>query len=88
MGGASRVIDKMTSIVDGNELVVKSGGKLIDRRRVEAALANGTDIYGRKDISARELLIYDAHKITLPHVEEFLRKYPNFLREPEKYFGG
>lgn len=88
MGGADRVIDKMTSIVDGNELVVKSDGKLLDRAHVEASMANGTDIYGRKERPETQFLPFDAHNITLPHVEEFLRKYPNFLREPEKYFGG
>ena len=31
MGGADRVINKMISIVDGNELVVKSEGKFIDK---------------------------------------------------------
>ncbi len=77
----------MTSIVDGNEFVVKSDGKLIDRQHVEASMANGTDIYNRK-IAETQFLPFDAHEITLPHVEEFLRKYPNFLREPEKYFGG
>ena len=84
MGGASRVIDKMTSIVEGNAYVVHSDGKFIDRTHVETAMANGTDIYGRTHISEAQLLPFDVHEITLPHVEEFLRKYPNFLREPEK----
>lgn len=88
MGGAERVINKMTSIVDGNELVVKSGDKLIDRQHVEAAMANGADIYGRTNMPESQFLPFDARNITLPHIEEFLRKYPNFLREPEKYFGG
>ena len=88
MGGVDRVIDKMTSIVDGNEYVVHSGGKFIDRRHVEESLANGTDIYGRKHIPEAQLLPFDARNINLPHVEEFLRKHPNFLREPEKFFGG
>ena len=34
MGGADRVIDKMTSIVEGNAYVVQSGGKFIDRQHV------------------------------------------------------
>ena len=84
MGGADRVIDKMTSIVDGNQYVVHSGGKFIDRRHVEESLSRGTDLYGRTHLP--ELVPFDAHKIALPHAEEFLRKYPNFLREPEKYF--
>ena len=84
MGGADRVIDKMTSIVDGNQYVVHSGGKFIDRRHVEESLSRGTDLYGRTHLP--ELVPFDAHKITLPHAEEFLRKYPNFLREPKKYF--
>ena len=87
MGGVDRVINKMTSIVDGNAIVVNSGGKLIDRKHVEEALTKGTDIYGRQS-SAFRLQPYDARNIRLPHLEEFLRKYPHFLREPEKYFGG
>lgn len=54
MGGVDRVINKMTSIVDGNELVVKSGGKLIDRAHVEKALAAGTDVYNRQGLFLRE----------------------------------
>lgn len=80
------MINKMTSIVDGNALVVHSGGKFIDRKHVEEALANGKDIYGRKEVPQNYLLPYDARDIHLPHLEEFLRKYPHFLREPEKYF--
>ena len=86
MGGVDRVINKMTSIVDGNELVVKSGGKFIDRAHVEKAMANGTDVYNRKGLAESQFLPYDVHKINLPHMNEFLRKYPHFLREPEKYF--
>ena len=85
MGGTDRVINKMTSIVDGNALVERSGGKFIDRQHVEAAMANGTDVYCRNIVSA-QFVPYDAHNIKLPHIDEFLRKYPHFLREPEKYF--
>ena len=88
MGGVDRVINKMTSIVDGNEFVVDSGGKLIDRTHVEKSMAQGFDVYNREDAPEAQLLPYDARKIKLPHVDEFLRKYPQFLREPEKYFGG
>ena len=87
MGGADRVIEKMTSIVDGNEFVVKSGGKLIDRKHVEQSMANGSDVYNRKNRKESQFVFCDAHTINLPHIDEFLRKYPNFLREPEKYFG-
>ena len=79
------MIKKMTSIVDGNELVVKSGGKFIDRKHVEAAMENGRDVFAREKIP--HFLPYDARNIRLPHIEEFFKKYPNFLREPEKYFG-
>ena len=88
MGGVDRVIDKMTSIVDGNAIVAQSGGKLIDRKYLENCLANGKDLYGRTWIADTQLFPYDARNIRLPHVDEFLRKYPHFLREPEKYFGG
>ena len=86
MGGVDRVINKMTSIVDGNEIVVNSGGKLIDRAHVEQSIAQGTDVYNRKDDTAVEFTAFDARSIKLPHVDEFLKKYPHFLREPEKYF--
>ena len=86
MGGVDRVIDKMTSIVDGNEFVVKSGGKVIDRAHVEKALANGTDVYNRQGRAESQFVPYDAHNINLPHLDEFLKKYPHFLREPQKYF--
>ena len=85
MGGAERVINKMTSIVDGNAAVVYSGGKLLDKNHVEKSLANGTDIYNRAGRAAAKP--YDAKNIRLPYLDEFLRKYPYFLREPEKYFG-
>ena len=88
MGGVDRVIDKTTSIVDGNGMVFASGGKLIDRKHIEKSLANGTDIYGRKGIPESQFYPYDAREIRLPHLEEFLKKYPHFLRDPEKYFGG
>ena len=87
MGGIDRVINKMTSIVDGNEMVVRSGGKLIDRKHVETAMAQGKDIYARKGPRMEsQFYPYDAHNIKLPHIDEFLRKYPHFLREPKKYF--
>ena len=86
MGGADRVIEKMTSIVDGNELVVQSGGKLADRKHVEVAMAKGTDVYDRQGIQESQFMPYDVGNIKLPCLDEFLRKYPHFLREPEKYF--
>ena len=86
MGGVDRVINKMTSIVDGNAIVVHSGGKLIDRKHIEQALANGTDIYNRPQSYIGNFYPYDVKKIRLQHLDEFLRKYPHFLREPEKYF--
>lgn len=86
MGGVERIIDKMTSIVDGNEYVVHSGGRLIDRAYVTEAMTNGKDLYGRR--RGQVYRAYDAHNIRLPYVDEFLTEHPNFLREPEKYFGG
>ena len=86
MGGIDRVITKMQSIVEGNEFVEQSGGKLIDRQHVEEAMATGKDVYGRQGIPESQFLPYDARNIKLPHIDEFLRKYPHFLREPEKYF--
>ena len=77
------MINKMTSIVDGNEFVEQSGGKLIDRKHVEESMSKGSDVYNRQEV---QFVPYDARNIKLPHIEEFLKKYPHFLREPEKYF--
>ena len=86
MGGVDRVIDKMTSIVEGSKLIERSGGKILDRKHVEASMANGIDVYGRKGLPESKFVPFDARNIALPHVDEFLRKYPHFLREPKKYF--
>ena len=88
MGGVDRVINKMTSIVEGPVFIARSKGKLLDRKHVEESLSKGTDVYNRIELAEEPLLAYDARNIRLPYVDEFLKKYPNFLREPEKYFGG
>ena len=80
MGGADRIIDKMTSIVDGNELVVKSGYKIIDKDHVKKTMANGTDLYGRKNIPASQCILSDIRNIDLPYILEFVKKYPYFLK--------
>lgn len=77
------MIEKMTSVVEGNEVVKNSSENLLDKKHVEEAIAKGTDVYNNKEI---QLLPYDARNIDLPYLDEFLRKYPHFLREPEKYF--
>lgn len=86
MGGVDRVIDKMTSIVEGPVLIKHLGEKILDKNHLEEALANGTDIYNRQGISSSQFCPYDANNIKLPGLRDFLKKYPQFLREPEKYF--
>ena len=83
MGGVDRVIDKVTSIVEGNIEIVKTGGKMSDRKYVEEGLENGTYVSREENLRAYP---YDAREIRLPHVDTFLKKYPHFLRDPEKYF--
>ena len=88
MGGVDRVMNKMTSIVDGNELVVKSGGKALDRKHVEEVISKGgIDLYLQNESKEAPFPFSDARNIKLPYLDEFLRKYPYFLHEPEKYFG-
>ena len=79
-GGVERIISKMTTIVDGNELVEKSGGKLVERQHIEEVMKSGKDLYGRKNVAETQFYPYDISNIKLPHFEEFIKKYPNFLR--------
>lgn len=87
MGGIDRVIEKISSIRSGNLYVHRSGGKFIERKHVEESMANGKDIYGRSGLPESQFIPYDVNNIKLPGLHDFLRKYPQFLREPEKYFG-
>ena len=78
------MINKMTSIEEGQDLIAKSGGRLIDRAHVEKAMEAGIHAYAL-EVPESQFIPYDARNIRLPHLEEFLRKYPHFLHEPEKY---
>lgn len=80
MGGVDRVIDKMTSIVDGNEEVVKSEGKFIDRKHVEKFMRDGTDPYERDVWWKVECFPCELEEIKLPGLAEFVKKYPHFVR--------
>lgn len=81
MGGVKRVIKKMVSTVDSNEDVVKSNGKLIDENHIINCLKNGLDIWNRNRTDVINLIPYDISNIKLPYLEEFLKKYPHFLRK-------
>ena len=81
MGGVDRIIKKMTSIVDGNELVVNSDKNLTDRDYVKECMRTGKDIYGRENVQEAQFYPYDISNITLSYLNEFLEKYPYFLKE-------
>lgn len=81
MGGVDKIIKKMTSIVDGNEIVVNSNKNLTDREHIKECMRTGKDLYGRTNIRESQFYPYDISKINLPYLEEFLKKYPYFLRE-------
>ena len=80
MGGVDRVIQKMTSIVDGNALVVASQGKFVEREHVETVMQNGSDPYEQTvpwKINCRPCRLED---IKLPTLNWFVAKYPHFVR--------
>lgn len=80
MGGVDRVINKMLSIVDGNELVKKSSKNLTDRKYILDCIKNGKDVYGRENMAESQFFDYDINKINLPYLRDFVKKYPQFLR--------
>lgn len=83
MGGVDCIRNKMTAIIEGPVLIAHLGEKIFDRKHIEECMAEGKGLY-----TGDEFLPYDVRNIRLPYLDEFLKKYPYFLREPEKYFGG
>ena len=81
MGGVDKVINKMTAIVDGNEAVKRSKKNLRNKARVKECMMTGKDIYDRKGSSEIKFNPYDISKINLLYLNEFVKKYPYFLRE-------
>lgn len=80
MGGADQIIKKMTSIVEGNELIEKSGGRLVDKKHIEEVMKTGKDLYGRKGVLEEQFYPCDIETINLPYIKEFVKKYPQFLK--------
>ena len=81
MGGVDRIIKKMTSIVDGNEIVVNSNKNLTDREHIKECMRTGKDLYGQINSPESQFYPYDISKINLPYLNEFVKKYPYFLRK-------
>lgn len=69
----------MTSIVDGNEAVVKSDGKLIDKKHIEDSIKIGKSVYDIDNID-NQFLPCDIPEINLPYLAEFVKKYPQFIK--------
>ena len=79
MGGADRVIEKIKAIVEGDQFI-RANEKLSDKTYIEQHMTLGSDIYGRKGIPESQFYPYDISQIKLPYIQEFVRKYPQFLR--------
>lgn len=81
MGGLKRVINKMISTVESDQKVLQSNNALIDEDHIRNCLKNGLDIWQRNRKDYVNLKLCDISQINLPYMEEFLKKYPYFLRE-------
>ncbi len=86
MGGIERVVKKYASTVEGKMELVKSGGKLADKKYVEELILESGKGHKVDHLPDAKITPVDVRQINLPHIDEFLKKYPHFLREPEKYF--
>lgn len=80
MGNIDRVIKKMTSIVEGKEMVVNSNGRLTDRDLVKSFLKNGKLFWFADDDERSQMVPYNIKKINLPYIKKFVKKYPQFLK--------
>ncbi len=81
MGGVEKIINKMNSIVDANEINKNSDEKFSNKNHIEDVIKNGKDLFNRKGIPASELVNFNIENIKLPYLSEFVKKYPNFLRQ-------
>ena len=74
MGGVDRVIAKMKAAVECVELSAVDD-KYLDRAFVEKAMADGKYFH-----TAAQFVSCDVSEIKLPALENFLKKYPHFVR--------
>lgn len=79
MGGANKIINKVNSIVEGNQFL-QLNKNLANPEYIKECMKTGKDIYGRKNVPESQFYPYDVKKINLPYLTEFLKKYPQFLR--------
>lgn len=80
MGNVERVIRKMTSTVDANEIAVNSGGKLTNKDYMKELVKNGKLFWFADDDERSQMLPYNIKKINLPYIKKFVKKYPQFLK--------
>lgn len=75
MGGMDRIKKKLSAIIEGNTNIAK------DDKYIENCLDNGIDLYGRK---GKEFIydFIDVKELTIPGIEEFIKKYPYLYRAP------
>ena len=66
--------------------MVKSGGKLADKNYIEELILESGKGHKVDYLPDAKITPVDVRQIKLPYIDEFLKKYPHFLREPEKYF--
>ena len=74
MGGVKRITQKMQAAVEDVELFHENK-KYLDKQFVEEAMARGEYFH-----TPAKFVQSDLSKITLPTLEAFLKKYPQFVR--------
>ena len=77
MGGVNRVRQKMSSIVEGYLVTGKANGETVDENFIAEMINNGKDPITHEDWKFAPC---DISTINLPYIQEFVRKYPQFLK--------
>lgn len=80
MGGIDRVVKKISSVVEGN-VEVAFNEKLREEKREQFIKAMRDGYFGDVNKPLFKIVKYDISQINLPYLNEFVKKYPYFLRK-------
>ena len=82
MGGIERVIKKMRSTVEGDQFIKEDNKSVFSREHVQKCMEEGKDLRQLPEDhrDAISCLPCSTEGIKLPYLNEFIKKYPYFVK--------